>query len=1370
MRVLLLVAAFCLCAVTGFGQQPNFQVTVLDSRNGLSNSSVNQLFQDSDNLLWVATWDGLNLYDGKGFNVFNYTISDQKQTSIGNNIIEDITEDANRNIWISTVEGVSKFNKSKAAFSNYFYAANRGNPATDRQYRFLLDEKKNLYCMSAKHGLLRYQASIDSFIAVPVPLPVKKIRKALFNQAGYLCVLDDAGRLSYFRKQNNQFVKLAATDALPLFEGIFQTAQTTYAVDKAHRLYECSADGRVANLLASLPGPVTNLILYRNHYLFANKEQGYLVLDSQFQPSRFLEKEWGFLKNMPINTIQTTNDGALWCGTDGNGVIVVEEKFTPFHLVSNQSIGFTNNKQIRGFLEVNNELWVATKGNGILVFKRNSPDHTWNYSRLIATGNKELAGSQAVYSLGEISNEYVLIGNDGPGFLIYDKQLKRYYPWDEIAKPADFPALSSVYRIRQLKDGTIWLGTSGYGLFQLSIKREKAGPHIQSFKQYKFTGDSKGPANNIIYDVLELDDQHLALACRHGGLSIFNRSQQSFTQLVTKSRKEGDISNNDILSLHLDRKSRLWVGTSFGLNSIPLQKLKSDKSGFTVYTEKEGLPNNTVHGISEDTNGNIWISTNKGLVRLDPEKGTLLKMDDKDGLQSNEFSDGSVWKNSSGEMYFGGVYGFNYGNPDTIRINTLQPNLLISNFRLGTGQQQENGFWTISPSGQSSFRELESERDEDFFELQLRAIDYRNADKCEFAYRLEGLDNDWRYAGGNGTISYSNLSPGNYSLLVKWSNGESGWTNPVKALSLRVNPHWLLTLPAFLVYYLIAAIAIYIIYTNRKERLRIRQQLALEQQLRSHQDALYQERINFFTNIAHELQTPLTLVNGSLERMDQQGDAELTNKGGNRYLSLVRQQASRLTYLVQQLMEFRKGEDGKTSSNQDFIDVSKLVPAILNLFIEAYPGKSLQVKTTIEPGISGYADIDKLEKILYNLLSNAFKHGGNGEMLEVILQRKENQVSIRISNSGVNMEQGDAEKLFELFFTQSSSRHSGFSTGIGLAFTRQLTTAMGGTIDVESREGWLHFSVLLPLNQLNLSIAPGTKAINQPSPLLQAVLENTEPLSFAPATGNNKVSLLDAAILNDQKEVLLLVEDDSEIRFFLKEFLTAYYTVFEAENGKAALAWLANNSCDLIISDIMMPEMSGLEFCEQVKQNPVTCHLPVILLTARSSQDQKNEGYEAGADAYIPKPFQLQHLLVRIKSLLDTRRRMKEAVQSNVFSLPQDGTYLDEDKQLLSSLVRFVEENMENTELEAADLERFANLSKMQLYRKLKTLASMSPGEFIRTIRLQKAAHMLQHTSLTVNEIFYQTGFNNQSYFFREFKKQFGQSPGEYREKFRISV
>jgi signal transduction histidine kinase/DNA-binding response OmpR family regulator len=869
---------------------------------------------------------------------------------------------------------------------------------------------------------------------------------------------------------------------------------------------------------------------------------------------------------------------------------------------------------------------------------------------------------------------------------------------------------------------------------------------------------------------LELDDQHLALACRHGGLSIFNRSQQSFTQLVTKSRKEGDISNNDILSLHLDRKSRLWVGTSFGLNSIPLQKLKSDNSGFTVYTEKEGLPNNTVHGISEDTNGNIWISTNKGLVRLDPETGTLLKMDDKDGLQSNEFSDGSVWKNGSGEIYFGGVYGFNYGNPDTIRINTLQPNLLISNFRLGTGQQQDNGFWTISPSGQSSFRELESERDEDFFELQLRAIDYRNADKCEFAYRLEGLDNDWRYAGGNGTISYSNLSPGNYSLLVKWSNGESGWTNPVKALSLRVKPHWLLTLPAFLVYYLIAAIAIYIIYTNRKERLRIRQQLALEQQLRSHQDALYQERINFFTNIAHELQTPLTLVNGSLERMDQQGDAELTNKGGNRYLSLVRQQASRLTYLVQQLMEFRKGEDGKTSSNQDFIDVSKLVPAILNLFIEAYPGKSMQVKTTIEPGISGYADIDKLEKILYNLLSNAFKHGGNGEMLEVILQRKDNQVLIRVSNSGVNMEQGDAEKLFELFFTQSSSRHSGFSTGIGLAFTRQLTTSMGGTIDVESREGWLHFSVLLPLNQLNLSIAPGTKAINQPSPLLQSVLENTEPLSFAPATGNNKVSLLDAAILNDQKEVLLLVEDDSEIRFFLKEFLTAYYTVFEAENGKSALAWLANNSCDLIISDIMMPEMSGLEFCEQVKQNPVTCHLPVILLTARSSQDQKNEGYEAGADAYIPKPFQLQHLLVRIKSLLDTRRRMKEAVQSNVFSLPQDGTYLDEDKQLLSSLVRFVEENMENTELEAADLERFANLSKMQLYRKLKTLASMSPGEFIRTIRLQKAAHMLQHTNLTVNEIFYQTGFNNQSYFFREFKKQFGQSPGEYREKFRISV
>ncbi|HEU4610262.1 MAG TPA: response regulator, partial [Chitinophagaceae bacterium] len=354
-------------------------------------------------------------------------------------------------------------------------------------------------------------------------------------------------------------------------------------------------------------------------------------------------------------------------------------------------------------------------------------------------------------------------------------------------------------------------------------------------------------------------------------------------------------------------------------------------------------------------------------------------------------------------------------------------------------------------------------------------------------------------------------------------------------------------------------------------------------------------------------------------------------------------------------------------------------------------------------------------------------------------------------------------------FTKSDSRQSGFSTGIGLAFTRQLTEAMGGNIHVESKEGWLHFFLEVPCQSAGGPAPENEEAIDQPSDLLQSMLES-------PATGlqpgsdaANKSSWLQS-IDEPAAQTVLVVEDDPGMRFLLRDILKHTYTIFEADNGKDGLGWLAHHSCDCIISDIMMPVMSGLEFCEQVKQTAATCHIPVILLTARTNFDQQTEGYEAGADAYIAKPFNGQHLMVRIKTLLEGRRRMKEAFSNNAFALPQDETYQDEEKHWLSLLVKFVEDQLDNIELGAVDLEKFTAMSKMQLYRKLKTLTSMSPGEFIRNLRLQKAAQLLKQTNLTVSEIFYQTGFNNQSYFFREFRKQFGQSPGEYREQYRVKA
>ena len=704
-------------------------------------------------------------------------------------------------------------------------------------------------------------------------------------------------------------------------------------------------------------------------------------------------------------------------------------------------------------------------------------------------------------------------------------------------------------------------------------------------------------------------------------------------------------------------------------------------------------------------------------------------------------------------MYFGGIYGFNYFVPGNIQERRVYPNLLISGLQLA-GKTNENGLQVLKP-GQYNGATYTLPRRDNFFELQGKAVSFLHAEKCEYAWLLEGYDKSWQYTGGNGRIAYSNVPPGQYTLKVKWSNGEGVWTPPSVLLTLTIQQYFWLTWPAFGLYLLLLVAAGTAFWLYRKNKLEMKHQLEMEHLLRKKEEEVHEEQLRFFTNIAHELQTPLTLIVGAAERSREQ-------PGDTYHQALVHQHASRLTYLVQQLLEFRRAEAGFLENYYAPLNISALLENIAALFKPMCQQKALQFQTAIAPAMMAGMDKDKLEKILFNLLSNACKYTNRDQSIIFNAQQDKDHLEIYVYNSGAHIPAAQLENLFTRFFTTSAPTQEKFGTGIGLAFTQQMVLLLHGSIHAANENDGVAFYVRLPLKEEGSVLeAPANPA---PSYLLQSI---TAPLSLSgtPAIDPNKLSRIQS-LQEAGKKSILLVEDEYAIRQLLKDQLSGQYIIYEANNGSEALELIRQTLPDLIISDIMMPDMNGLELCHKIKHAASTCHIPFIILSARGTLDQQTEGYEAGADAYLPKPFYASHLQVRVRKLLEYRERLHEIFKrDHPLGQLEDTEMADADKQFLQELVRVIEEHIDEEGLNAAILEKQLLLSKMQLYRKLKTISNMTPAEFIRYIRLKQAAQLLIKTQLTVAEIFYKTGFNNQSYFFREFKKMYQCSPNEYREQ-----
>lgn len=1339
----------------------------IDNSTGLSNSCINTIYQDSDNIIWFGSWDGLNFYDGNNIHVFNYEKGNNKN-AIASNVIYQITGDTKRNIWIGTVEGLSKFNKNTGDFTNYFYNPEKVN---SNGYTVAVDNTGQVYAARKNSSEISvYNPQTDSFNKINLKgLSNFMLLRIMFDDNGILWLLKDKGTLEAFKKTTSGFESVKQFKSVEDVDNVFSANHKIFYTTKGGQLVTITGTYNKQALL-KLPHEVRSMSFFKQHYVFAWASKGIGEYDEQFKPANTIALQLPVLQNVRVTSLMNDATSLLWFGTDGNGVLKVAKKENYFGIVQKQPNRQSFHIPVRAFAEINGELWIGTKGNGIITIK-DWGSKNMAFSTISSFHTNVDLLDNCVYTIEKGADGLAYIGSDAAGVTLYDLKTRAFTKWEDISNSGAYPAFGSVHCILSDTDGSVWLGLNESGLVHLKLEKDNAGRiKIKYLNKYQYTGNQNGPGNDVIYTLAQGSNNHLWIGCRYGGLSVFNKETQKFRTMKAFSY-EGSLSNNDVLSLYVDKSKRLWVGTSFGLNWInEAEAVNNARPVFKKLHVDNGLPNNTIHAISEDNANNIWISTNKGLAKINPANLKIVHYKESDGLQSDEFSDNAVWKNKDGMLFFGGIYGFNYFFPQNISVSNEQPHLLISDMQFAGKNTPERGLKVLTRNGSVINQHYVLKPQDNYFELNLQPITYVNSQKCQYAYFLEGADKGWHFIGKHEKIIYNNLPPGDYTLKIKWSNGEGAWTPGVTAFTVTVKQYWWLSIWAFLTYTVLILGAGFLFVRYRKNKFVMEQELKMEHRLREKDEELHQEQINFFTNIAHELQTPLTLILGSLERYLFKTKMDDEPKQGGNFLSIVKQEASRLHYLVHQLLEFRKAESGQLKNHYTHFEISELLTNRAGLFNALVEQKGLDYSIHIEPGIKMWMDRDKLEKIVFNLLSNAFKHCGNEQYIIFSVHEimETGRLEIVVANSGCKLTPDEAGRLFDRFFVVDGSQRNKISSGIGLAFTQQLVQLLHGNIYVKCENNWVSFHVDLPLNYVPQADEQQTETDKaESSSYIFNSLTSGPRVDTITVSDNNKRSMI-KSLEQEEKKGILIVDDEKYIRYLLKDILSDTYIIYEASTGKEALEVIHRVTPNLIVSDIMMPDMNGLELCNLIKNTSETCHIPFVLLSARTTIQHMTEGYSCGADAYIPKPFQTEHLLVRIQKLLEYRTKLRDLFNNGNIAAQLDSKDISEnDKKFIERVTRVIEENIDQ-ELDGAFLENALHLSKIQLYRKIKSLSDMTPTELIRNIRVQKAAALLTGSDLTVSEIFYRTGFNNKTYFFREFKRIFNCSPNEFRAQNRL--
>lgn len=1299
------------------------RVRYISNADGLTNNSVNCIIEDADHTLWIGTWDGLNAYNGREIKTFRY--SQRNIFSLSNNVIRQIIE-LDNDLWIATDNGVNRLDKRTKQIKRFYIQNDNKIPNQEKSFILAKKTDNTLFCLLKDKGLFVFDPQIDRFKLLAIDF-VKQIKEFCIDKNNTMFFLMKDGAVKYVKNYSSftGLNKLQINDLLGLnkFTKIV-ISNGRVILAKSKELFLLNPNLSIYKSINLSDNKTIYQILFLNESLYISyTEGGCIRYDLSRKKTSYLNE---ISSQMPITALLNSSQGVFWLGSDGKGLLQYYDYNPSFKTIK-------TTHPVRSFCQdKSNQILVGTKGDGIKRFNK----YTGELTDYLNEDNGLISNS--VYVIRKNSTNDIFIGTEGVGINIINAITGKL---TKLKIPQKFPLFKAVYSLCFTnEDSILWVGTSGYGLIKITLGKDGNGYVAKQVTQF-MSSDKRYSLNNDVVYSLFADDRNncIWLGTRGGGISQLMKKNNRIVSLE-KSNNRLSLTSNDVLCLN-GNQDELWIGTSYGINKLDIG---SSMKNLNQYAENVQLSNYTIHGILKDSRNQIWVSSNKGLSCINLSNHKIHNYTINDGLQNNEFSDGAYYKDNQNILYFGGVSGFNFFDPQKITQRDYNAPLALSDLKIFSTSQ--------NLSDRIKDGVLNIGYNERFVTFTFIAKDFINNQNCEYAYRLKNHSDEWIYMGNNPNLVFTQIPPGKYQLEVKSTNGDKVWGNNIYRLNIDVAYPWWLSIPAFIVYILICILGVYVTRSIIKNKMKLSRQILIEQLDKQNEQKAYESKLNFFTNVAHEFFTPLTLIYGPAQYLLERADIDSTT---HKYLVIIKNNAERMQKLISELMEFRKAKSGHTPLSAEQIDIKLFTEEITQNFVEVLKENKIDFRLKMSEVSTFFSDRNSLEKIFFNLISNAFKYTpANGYIYIEVGQdvNRNNELCLSIRNSGKGFTESQINEVFDKFKIFDVPKVGNtMSTGVGLNLTKNLVELLGGQIKAASEVGkYVEFVVSIP--PLAAEVLHVIKDDN-------GFIREAKNVDF----DNNRSK-------SKKETLVLIVEDETSIRDMLKDILVDY-NVKEARDGKEAILEIEKNHPDIIISDILMPNMDGISLIDHLKQNPKTGYIPIISISAKTSVEDQINAFNHGADAYLMKPFHPRQLISTLENLISRQTLLKDYFNSSfsAVKLKNGIELLPEDEELISSVITFIEKNIEDETLSPNSIADFIGVSKATLYRKFKEITDKTPSEFIRTIRLEHAAKLLKTTKLTALEIMYKCGFSNKSYFYREFLKQYGFPPKDYRNQIKQS-
>ncbi len=1323
---LLVIFFAILCYANALHGFQDMRFDHLTDADGLSNNSITAIARDRVGFMWFGSYNGLNKYDGKGVISYRYIPGDD--TSIKDNHITCLFNDSSGELWIGTRNGgLLQYDFEIDGFRSFPLLEQHSQIGVEIR-AIEEDNNGNIWVATIAYGL--FKISVDGHIE-NYTNSLHSNPRLESNNITALC----------FNKQTNQLLIGGKSPFLVSLD------LSTYTVD---RLPLISEEEKVY---------VKKIVLDKTGGVWvATYKKGLFHIRENVPVINFNTLNSDIKHNVLFNLFYNPGDNTIWLATDGRGIQIYDIEKNKFKQISKSlaPTSLSSNSVLEIYADNVGFMWIGTQYGGVNIYNK-------HYEKYNTLNIYQGLTHNRIKSFLQYNDDHIYIGTDGGGVCLFDRGKNKIIKIDAVG------SMTSVNALRKRSNGTIVIGTYGNGLIEYD-------PNSKSSKSLLPQGFlDNNSAEIFIQDVLEVDN-NLWFGTPYGIYSLSSDKKVNKIVLQNPEALADDYQLNSLMCLTL-ADGYLWAGTKAGFVKIDIDKKRADEyfkivpstgltpkdknivnkikryknelylctdSGLEIFdlqsaaiSKHKGfkeLKGIAIHDIVFQDNKQFWLATNKGLATLGENSGTINYEDNLKGLQGNSIT--TIYRTNDGELFVGGNKGINHFYPEDLYSGTHSLPIVFTDFKLFNKPVDFSSQKGVITKHISKYESLTLKADQNDISFDFVALDYNLPKQLNYSYMLENYDRDWNHVKNLTTAGYTNLPPGQFRLKVKASSSDGARKTKELTMNIEILPPWYKTIWALIFYVLFILLLLYAFFRIVLNWTNLNHKLEIEKLEKEKNESLSKERIEFFTNISHEFKTPLSLILAPIDNMIENGN------GSTEDYNLIKKNANRLLRLIDQLMDFRRNEINNLNVQHSIFEVNLFVREILDSFQNLADQQEIQLTYKPCPDTCIKMDKDKLDKILFNLMSNAFKACKSGDSIMVRTAFKGNELELQVNDSGKGISAQNLNKIFDRFY--QIEQNSG-GTGVGLSLTKRYLELLNGKIHVESKFNiGTRFTITIPVV---FSDDCDENLTNEPQ-------NHSEVVELGEANSN---------MLPNTKKILI-VEDDLDILNYLYHTLGDSYQVIKAVNGNEGFNRTLENWPDMIISDVMMPNTTGLELCKKIKTDIRTNHIPVILLTAMSSEENIIDGVGLGADLYIPKPFNIKLLLVQISTLFNNIEKRHRRYRDNILSPSNEIKEEQKENLFVERAKHVIMEHISDSSFTVADLSREMAMHRTNLHHKLTSLTGMAPSEFIRNVKLREALAPLSEGSMSISEIAYSVGFNTPAYFSKCFKKQFGCLPGEYRK------